>query len=367
MGFVPIFTISPTIADALMRIAASRQAIVDLPMTVEIQARLRETAKLVSTHLSTAIEGNRLTFQEAQAVIERAGQGQRARDPVRRRDEREVLGYYCGLEAVERLVASGARLTAVVIRTLHALVMGGGRTAVRPSAYRDGQNVIRDASTGAIVYLPPEAPDVPALMSDLVGWLEDSASELPCPMRAGLAHYQLMTIHPWYDGNGRTARLLTTLVLHLGGFDVKGFYSLEEYYAQDLASYYSALSVGPSHNYYFGRTVADLTAWLEYFCLGTARAFEHVQRRAKEAAASGAADDRAKLRQLDSRQRKVLALFRENATIMAKQVGELLGLQPRTARTLCQRWAVGGFLAMVDPARKSRKYGLGEEWQSLIG
>src|SRR6185369_13798995 len=121
--------------------------------------------------------------------------------------------------------------------------------------------------------------DVPVLMTDLVAWLARTDEEgLPCPLRAALAHYQFATVHPYYDGNGRTARLLTTLILHLGGYDLKGLYSLEEYYARDLGAYYKALTVGPSHNYYEGRAKADITEWVEYFCEGVALSFESVRR-----------------------------------------------------------------------------------------
>ena len=73
----------------------------------------------------------------------------------------------------------------------------------------------------------------------------------------------LRALH-YYDGNGRTARLLTTFILHLGSYDLKGL-ALEEYYAQGLKDYYEALTVGPSYNYYMGRAEADITRWVSYF------------------------------------------------------------------------------------------------------
>ncbi len=89
--------------------------------------------------------------------------------------------------------------------------MAGGRTKVKPTPYRDGQNVIRDSLSRDIVYMPPEAKDVPSLMKDMAAWIKASErQDLPCPIRAGIAHYEYATIHPYYDGNGRTARLLTT-------------------------------------------------------------------------------------------------------------------------------------------------------------
>lgn len=357
--FEPKFTITPKIANALMRIEAARQSVADLPMTPNMQARLRETARLLSTHYSTQIEGNRLTLDEATRVIQK-----NERFPGRQRDEQEVLGYYRALDELEKLAVSKAKITEKTVQTLHALIMGGKRGKVRPTPYRDGQNVIRDSRSAAMVYLPPEAKDVRTLMDDLMNWIEKNEKNgLPCPLRAAIAHYQFATIHPYYDGNGRTARLLTTLVLHLGGYNLKGFYSLEEYYSRDLPSYYNAIAVGPSHNYYLGRADADITGWIEYFCTGMAEAFESVQRRAREEARAGAKDQSQMLRQLDVRQRKVLDLFRKSEWISAVQVEKKLGLTGRTARHLCQRWVEEGFLVVVDPSKKARKYGLGASYQ----
>src|SRR5262249_39563467 len=151
--------------------------------------------------------------------------------PGRERDEREVLGYFAALKRLEQFAVTGGVVTETQIQTLHALAMGHGRKKVKPTSYRDGQN-IRDGRSGGIVYLPPEAKDVPKLMKEMVAWIAaGERTELPRAIRAGIAHYQFATIHPYYDGNGRTARLLTTLILHLGGYDLKGLYSLEEYYA----------------------------------------------------------------------------------------------------------------------------------------
>ena len=184
--------------------------------------------------------------------------------------------------------------------------------------------------------------------------------------RAGIAHYQFATIHPYYDGNGRTARLLTTLILHMGGYGLKGLYSLEEYYARNLGAYYAALTVGPSHNYYEGRAKADLTKWVEYFCTGVAESFESVQHRAGEAAKSGAQDRSPVLRRLDPRQRKALALFKESNTITSRDVASLFGISERAARNLLTAWVENGFLVVADPAKKSRKYELAGEFRAIV-
>src|ERR1700722_1901597 len=180
--FKPKFVITPRIATALMRIESAREAVSHLPITPSVLASLRETARLYSTHYSTMIEGNRLTQDQVSKVVEK-----QQHFPGRERDEREVLGYYAGLEKVEQFAAAKAAVTEQQIKLLHALVMAGGSSRVKPTPFRDGQNVIRDGRSRKIVYLPPEASDVPILMKEMAAWISSSADAgIPCPIRAGI-------------------------------------------------------------------------------------------------------------------------------------------------------------------------------------
>ena len=349
-NFKPVYTITPTIAKHLMRIEAAKEKVALLPVNPTVLASLRETAKLYTTHYSTMMEGNELNPDEVKEVVQLDGHF-----PGRERDEREVKGYYAALAQLEQYAAQNIPLTEKIIQTLHALVMSDGRARIKPTPYRDGQNVIKDSSTQAIVYLPPEAKDAPGLMRNLVAWIKEN-NELPCPIVAGIAHYQFATIHPYYDGNGRTARLLTTLILHLGGYDLKGLYSLEEYYAKNLLGYYRAITVGPSHNYYLGRAESDITDWVEYFTGGMAFSFEKVISQMIESEKQGEKDHSKLMRSLDPKQRKSLELFKNYETVTSKQIGALFGFQPRTSSMLCKKWVESGFLEIVDPSLKARKY-----------
>lgn len=359
-NFNPTYHISPSIAKNLMRIEASKQKVCLLPLNPAVLASLRETAKLYTTHYSTMIEGNRLNPDEVQNVLFFKGHF-----PGRERDENEVKGYYAGLAQLEQYAAQNHPMTEKIIQKFHALVMGNGRTRVTPTPYRDGQNVIRDSSTGTIVYMPPEAKDVPSLMRHLIAWIKGS-EEIPCPVVAAIAHYQFATIHPYYDGNGRTARLLTTLILHLSGYDLKGLYSLEEYYAKNLIAYYRAISVGPSHNYYLGRVESDITGWIEYFVEGVALAFEKVVSQMATSQNKGEKDHADLIRTLDPKQRKALELFKNYDVITSSQISECFGFQPRTSTALCKKWAEAGFLEIVDHSNKARKYRLGKPYGILI-
>ena len=356
--FSPNYTITPKIANCLVRIEAVKERITNLSLSPKLLTSLRESARLYTTHYSTMIEGNNLSPEQIKLVLKHEGHF-----PGRERDESEVKGYYEALTQIEQWVSKNITITENTIKLLHALVMSNGKTKVKPTPYRDGQNVIKDARTNYIVYLPPEAGDVPILMKQLVNWI-DSNTITPCPIIAAIAHYQFATIHPYYDGNGRTARLLTTLVLHLGGYGLKGLYSLEEYYALNLGNYYQAISIGDSHNYYMGREEADITPWIEYFIEGMTISFENVLKHMQNI--EGDKEKENLLRELDPKQRKALDLFQEYESVTAKQIGALFGFKERTSSLLCANWVSSGFIEIVDFSKKGRKYKISSKYQKLI-
>ncbi len=228
--------------------------------------------------------------------------------------------------------------------------------------------MIRKSRDGQVIYLPPRAKDVPALMMALVEWINQSlsAEELPAPIVAALAHIQFATIHPYLDGNGRTARLLTTLILHQSGYGLKGIYNLEEYYTRNLQGYYQALAVGESHNYYEGRAEADVTGFVAFFCGGMADSFAAVCAQASKAATRGAVDPSGLLRRLDPRQRKVMELFQTQGTAATVEIAARLGLSPRTVAGLCRSWVEIGFLEIHDPSRKNRAYRLAPDFEDRL-
>lgn len=358
--FEPKFTLTPAITKALMEIEACRQAVTRLPLTMPMLDSLRRTARLLSTHFSTQIEGNKLSPSQVEAVLEGGG-----RFPGRERDEAEVRHYYKALEFVLEEAPKKEPLTEQTIRTIHGLVMFGKKT---PTKYRDGQNVIRDGRTGGIVYLPPEAKDVPTLMKNLIAWVtkELERNELPVPVIAGLAHYQFATIHPYYDGNGRTARLLTTLILHRGDYGLHGIYSLEEYYAEHLQGYYDALAVGVSHNYYEGRTDAEVTPFLTYFCIGMVDSFAKIRSQAEKTQLQNEPNQTDLLRELTPQQRKALSLFTRMKIVASSDIAKFFKITTRGASALCLKWVDDGFLMIVDPSKKARRYQLAEKYERLV-
>lgn len=352
--YSPKFQITAAISVDLMQIEAIRQELSGLVIQPELLVSLRETATLTSTHFSTQIEGNRLTLPEVKAAIKGA------KFPGRERDEKEVRNHFLAFEFMEKLSLSQTELLEKEIQQLHGAVLTGKNKA---SAYRSQQNVIRDSASGQIVYLPPEANDVPNLMRELVGWVNSTleSDELPVPIIAGLAHCQFATIHPYLDGNGRTARLLTTLILRRAGYGLKGIYSLDEYYAQNLRAYYEALSIG-HHNYYEGRTEADLTQFVAYFCKGMAEAFSKIRVAAKKVEAPVNQIAANLLRELDPRQRRLLSLFKAQGSATSEEMASHLKMSQRTIVALAREWVSSGFIEIQNPSRKARSYKLADKF-----
>lgn len=356
--FSPVFQITAKSTQYLMDIEVSRRAFSSLPVSSKLLSSLRESARLTQTHYSTQIEGNRLTEEQVAAV----SKGDTF--PNRNRDETEVKNYFVALEYVDKLIRqhSGDNdLSLEMIQTIHGCVMHG---RAKPSEYRDGQNVIRESGSGNIIYMPPEKCDVAMLMGEMVTWInsQTDAKELPAPIIAAIGHYQFATIHPYYDGNGRTARLLTNLILHRSGYGMKGIYSLEEYYAKNLSAYYDEISVGDSHNYYMGRAETDISQWIQYFCEGMADSFSRVRSQAELLKENP--DQSLLLRELDKRQKLLLSLFRESQFLSTREIAECLGVQSRTTLNLCKSWVESGFI-LQKGERRGRRYELTEKWQRV--
>ncbi|MCJ8290855.1 MAG: Fic family protein [Crocinitomicaceae bacterium] len=289
--------------------------------------------------------------------------------PARKRDQIEVSNYFMALEFLELELEKGTPFSEDLVQRIHGFILRGSK---RPSNYREDQNQVSDG-TGRVVYMPPEAKDVELMMVSLVRWVNEEIEyeEIPAPVIAGLLHYQLATIHPYYDGNGRTARLLTTYVLHKTGYGMQGIYSLEEYYAKNLSGYYRSLDTGPSHNYYFGREEADVTPFLDYFLGGMAESFRKVRNRADELQKeheqrkTSALPSR-DIRELGAKERHSLSLFLRQKEVSSNDVANHLGIPKRSALHLLKKWIDKDFVKIIDQSRKTRTYGLTTEWELLI-
>lgn len=157
--FHPNYQITQSILEKLYKIDQIKEQVKDMPLTPRVLAGLKETSRIVTTHYSTVIEGNRLTEREVREVLK--GQTIQGRE----RDEKEVKGYFNALDEVA-VLAKKHIVAKSNIQFLHSLIIGKNT----PTPYRIEQNSVVDVQTGTIVYMPPEAKDIGPLMTGLIEW-----------------------------------------------------------------------------------------------------------------------------------------------------------------------------------------------------
>jgi len=255
--YSPKFTITNDILVNIGSIEAAREVIDNAPLVPSWEKRFREEAMVRTVHYGTHLEGNKLSFTQAKNIL--GGEEVFARD----RDIQEIINYRNVLKYIDSL-GKVERYTEEQIKKIHALTVFKLIPKNQSGHYRQTQVVLRDSKTGEIVFRPPHFSQVPFLVSEFLLWLnfEESLKIHPV-IRAAITHYALAAIHPFVEGNGRTARAFATLVLFSEGYDIKKFFSLEEHFDKDASSYYSSLRKVSDQSEKLEER--DLTSWIEYF------------------------------------------------------------------------------------------------------
>ncbi|HUK54072.1 MAG TPA: Fic family protein, partial [Candidatus Binatia bacterium] len=265
MTFAPRFAITHAITAALTRIERARGFLDAAKLSEEWIGKMQKRALVLEAHHTTHIEGSQLTLEQSERIL--AGKKVQGARPD---DTKELLNYRKAFELVSNYLESGEPITEALIREIHkGLVQGVRGNRASPGEYRKIQNYIVNSRTGEKIYTPPPPLEVPQMMADFVAWLQKEA-QINSVIVAGIAQFQLVQIHPFVDGNGRSARLLSTLCLYRTGYDFKRLFTISEYYDRDRPAYYQALqSVRESG--------MDMTGWLEYFTEGLSAQMREVQ------------------------------------------------------------------------------------------
>ena len=224
-------------------------------------SRLRKNAKKKRCYASNKIEGNPLTEKQAYDIIER--------DEHRNllKPEQEIRNYFLALNLLEEKVKRKEKFTKKMILEVQSLVEKGApkdKIGLRGPMPPGMLFAVYDSVTGRADYIPPEYSEIPELLDELVDYV-NTTDDHPLII-AAIVHYHLVTIHPFEDGNGRTARLMSGYILDYYGYGFNGIGSLEEYFAYDSQEYYNALQMGLPPLYYSGReNPPHPEIWINYF------------------------------------------------------------------------------------------------------
>ncbi|PIX71837.1 hypothetical protein COZ39_03490, partial [Candidatus Roizmanbacteria bacterium CG_4_10_14_3_um_filter_33_21] len=262
--FNPQYSITNKILNNISKIEASEEVIRHSPLLPLWEKQFKEDAIIRSAYHGTHLEGNKLQKDEAKDVL-------MGKDVIGRpRDIQEIINYRKVIDFIdEEAKRQIEKITETLIKKLHRIIVVKILPDEQAGEYRLKQVIIRNSQTGEITFRPPPPLEVPFLMREFIYWVNKTdKSEMHPIIKAGIIHHEMVRIHPFIDGNGRVSRVVATLILLLGGYDIRRFFSLEEYYDRDAASYYQSLQKASS---------GDLTSWLEYFTFGAAIEFEKIK------------------------------------------------------------------------------------------
>ena len=340
--FEPRFSFTNEMVSNLTAISEARTVVNNARLVPRWEVTLRREALLRTAHHSTAIEGNPLSLEEVTALA----QGRKVM--ATRKAKLEVLNYLSALDEVPAF-AKREPFTPDDLLALHRTISTGTLDDPKDEgAFRREQVVVAIGATGEVVFTPPPTEKVPTLVDGLLEWFgSDRANELDPVIHAGVAHYRFVWIHPFADGNGRTARVLATLALYRRGFDVKRFFALDDYYDQDRRGYYAALRA-------VDQSTLDLTGWLEYFTAGVALSISAVKDRIIGISKDVKALSEKGQISLSERQMAIVERMVDAGTITNREVRELFGLSNRAALNELEKLMELGVVEKTGQGRSVR-------------
>jgi len=263
MFFTPKFSITNRVLDNLTSIEASKEIIENAPLIPAWERSFKENAMARTIHHSTHIEGNNLTMEEAQKIIA----GEKPHLEEKRREIQEIINYRNVIKYIEgyQKTEEPGSINEKAILEIQRLIVDRIVPVDEAGRYRIAEFVTtRSSITGEVTFLPPQPEEVTPQMESFLEWLKRESRQINSIIKAGIIQAELARIHPFTEGNGRTARAVCTLSLYLEGYDLKRFFSLDEYYDRDAVGYYAALGT-------YQNLDDDLTVWLEYFTQGLAQ------------------------------------------------------------------------------------------------
>lgn len=245
----------------LTEIERYRFHVSSIPLSKTVVNRLRKNSKKKSSYASNKIEGNPLSLSQVDEVIER-DEHMHFLKP-----EQEVRNYFLALTYLEEMAKLKEQFSVEMILSVQKMVEKGAskeKIGLRGPMPPGMLFAVYDSVTGNPEYIPPEYCDIPQLLDELVEYV-NTTDDHPLIV-AAIVHYQLVTIHPFEDGNGRTARLLSGYIMDTTGYGFNGIGSLEEYFAYDTDEYYSSIQMGLPALYYSGReNPPHPEIWITYF------------------------------------------------------------------------------------------------------
>lgn len=268
--YSPKYIISNKVLKNVGSIEASREVIENAPLVPSFEKQFQSDANLRTIHHGTHIEGNDLTLLQTKKILEGEEVYGRARDI------QEVINYRNAMTLLDELSVKRGDYDPDMLKDIHRATVDRIINPDKVGVFRTTEVVIKEEGTGKVIFSPPPHVEVPYLLEDFFAWLNSpEAKDIHPIIRAGITHYILVAIHPFVEGNGRTVRAFSTLILMKEGYNVKNFFSLEEHFDTDPGDYYEAIALVDRQSPNIGSR--EITPWLEYFTHVVAEELEKIK------------------------------------------------------------------------------------------
>lgn len=254
--FKPQYLVSPKLLNNIKQIAVLIAELNQHQYPNTVLFELEQNAQIRSSHSSTSIEGNPLPLTEVKKILKTK--------PEHIRDtQQEVINYN---QALIYLKKQKGTLDLKFILKVQSLVMDKLLPKAILGKLRQEPVVVNNPKSCKTIYLPPDHCDVSKLMQELINFCTKNHDKLDPIIISGIFHKQLVIIHPFIDGNGRSTRLITKHLLAALGLNTFNLFSFENYYNHNVTKYFN--KIGVKGNYYDIYKDIDFTEWLEYFSDG---------------------------------------------------------------------------------------------------
>lgn len=344
--YTPKYTITNIILRNIGLIEAAKQVIDSAPLLPYYEKKFRDDAMVRAVHYGTHIEGNELSLNQAEKVL--SGQVVSARD----RDIQEVLNYRKVMEKIGEFGREDVALDEKLLFKLHKMTVDKILSEDAAGTYRQKPVAIRNSRNGEVVFTPPPAETVRPQMEEFIAFLQNTSNQDIHPvLKSGVVHYEFVRIHPFVDGNGRVARALSTLILFLEGYDIRQFFSLEEYFDRDSLQYYESLQSVEKNN-------GDLTTWLEYFTHGLSYELNRIRERVEHVSIDNRLKQKlgGKPMMLSDRQLKIIEYIQETGFLQNQAFKDLFPMISEDAVLLDLKSLVKAGLIRKSGVTKGAKY-----------
>lgn len=345
--FEPKFTLTLPMVNKLSTIERLYGKLTSERLIPSLTLKLFQENQLLATHYSTSIEGNPLSPQDVTNII------LNDQIPVTK-SEKEVKNYFAVLNRVTLLAMKRETITTTLTKNLHHELMQGIEKKDFGQFRDSGVFVGHKTKTEIVVkHNPPfhTRKEIDDALTELFTWVQEPSEYHPL-IKAAILHHQFAYIHPFFDGNGRLARILTTFFLLLNRYEVAKFFILDDYYDVDRQAYSDALHTADVPK---GKsTTGDETEWIEYFLDGIANSLQAALARIEDLKRVNLTDIEGEKRVLVTRrEEEVLQIVIEKKAIKTSDINEELGVTRQQAHALLYSLVKKGLLTKFGSTKTS--------------